>query len=238
MIMKKLTSLLSLLLFVSLVFTSCKKDEEVTPTPTLTPAPTETKLLASLSTSKANYQSATAGSWVTITEAEYNKLATDLANVTVSGMPQASFGTGITGEWTNISHTTVLTGSSVTKVPTGSFLFAFKFVRYTNNTSTGSRVKLSQASETDGFTNLGGVLPDASGTATSTHYYVIKDNNTATTATNAYVGFFCNGSVIAASTSVANVRINWGQGDVSIVSAAANTNEVHYQSLSTTTKQW
>lgn len=232
--MRKLLFSLSLLLSVSLVFTSCKKEEEEPPTP----APVESKMLASLSTSKTAYQNATAGSWIAITEAEYNKLAADLSNVTVSGMPQASFGIDVNTYWTDETHTTSLAGTGVTKMPAGSYLFAFKFIRYSTFASTGSKVKISQTSETSGFSDLGGVLPTATGTTNSTHYYVIKDNNTATTATNSYVGFFCNGSVIAASLGkVANVGTRWASGDVGTLNPG-NDNEVHYQSLSTTTKQW
>jgi hypothetical protein len=211
----------------SLSLFSCKKDDEV-----------ESPLISSLSTSKANYESATAGSWVTITEAEYNNLATKLSNVTVSGMPQANF-SGWDTFWWSDNHTTSLVGSGVTKVPSGSYIFAFKFTRSDNYTSTNSKVKLSQTSESTGFSDIGGVLPEASGTSSSVHYYVLKENNTATTATNSYVGFSCKSRVLAASIGkVANVGTNWATGDTGTLNGAGNDNEVYFQSLSTTTKQW
>lgn len=194
-----------------------------------------------LSTSQSAYDAASDGDWITVTEAEYNALATGLSAVTRSGMPEASFLLSNTSSfWSSNPHVTALAGTSVDKVPSGSYLFAFKFIRYESNTSTGSRVKLSETSETDGFENIGTALPDASGSESSIHYYVLKGNSTATTATNSYVGFFCNSKVIAISIALLpNVSTNWKWGDASTGDGLElNEHEVYYQSLSTTNIGW
>ena len=41
-----------------------------------------------LSTSQSTYDDASDGDWITVTEAEYNALATALSSVTRSGMPE------------------------------------------------------------------------------------------------------------------------------------------------------
>lgn len=190
-----------------------------------------------LSASLNDYDQTSDGNWVIITEAEYDALATEISSVTRSGMPENNFLVSNTSlGWSNYGHVTSLAGTSVDKVPTGSYLFAFKFIRHESNTSTGSRVKLSETSETDGFENIGTALPNASGSSSSIHYYVLKGNSSATTAANSYVGFFCNPNVIASSrrlfpdvyTYSKLADINTGDGLV------FNEHEVYFQSLSST----
>jgi hypothetical protein len=194
-----------------------------------------------LSTSQSTYDAASNGDWITVTEAEYNALATALSAVTRSGMPEDNFLiSNTTLGWSNFGHVTSLSGTSVDNVPTGSYLFAFKFIRHESNTSTGSRVKLSETSETDGFENIGTALPDASGSSSSIHYYVLKGNSTATTAANAYVGFYCNANVIASSRRLfPNVSTNTIIGDANTGDGLVfNEHEAYYQSLSTTSIGW
>ena len=190
-----------------------------------------------LSTSQSAYDAASDGDWITVTEAEYNALATEISSVTRSGMPEDNFLiSNTTLGWSNYGHVTSLAGTSVDNVPTGSYLFAFKFIRHESNTSIESRVKLSETNETDGFVNVGTALPDASGNSSSIHYYVLKGNNTATTATNSYVGFYCNANVIASSRALfPNVYTNTKIGETSTGDGLVfNEHEVFFQSLSST----
>lgn len=190
-----------------------------------------------LSTSQSTYDNASDGDWITVTGEEYNALATALSSVTKSGMPDADFlVSNATLGWSNFGHVTSLAGTSVNKVPSGSYLFAFKFIRHESNNSTGSRVKLSETSETDGFENIGTALPDASGSSSSIHYYVLKGNSTATTATDSYVGFYCDANVIASSRALSsNIYTNTKIGDASTGDELVfNEHEVFFQSLSST----
>lgn len=190
-----------------------------------------------LSASLHDYDQTSDGLWVIITEAEYDALATGLSAVTRSGMPENHFLISNTSEvWSRFGHVTSLAGTSVDKVPTGSYLFAFKFIRHESITSAGSQVKLSETSATDGFVNIGPALPTASGSSSSIHYYVIKGNSSATTAANAHVGFFCQGNVIASSRSFSSdIYTNTTIGDMNTGDGLVfNEHEVYYQSLSST----
>ena len=190
-----------------------------------------------LSASLHDYDQTSDGLWVIITEAEYDALATGLSAVTRSGMPENNFLISNTSDgWSNFGHVTSLAGTSVDKVPTGSYLFAFKFIRHESNTSAGSQVKLSETSATDGFVNIGPALPTASGSSSSIHYYVIKGNSSATTAANAHVGFFCKGNVIASSRAFSSdIYTNTTIGDMNSGDGLVfNEHEVYYQSLSST----
>ena len=215
-----------------LLFSSACKDDE----PTLSNVDDlQLNISNILTTSKSIYDEANNGDWISITETEYNNLATELSSITRIGIPESSFKlNNATTHWSSQPHITALTGASVDKVPVGSLLFAFKFIRNGSFTSTGSRVKLSETSDTQGFENVGNALPDASGTTNSIHYYALKVDGSTTTAENSYVGFFCNGSVIGASISLLpDVATNWKAGDANTGDGLSlNQHEVFYQALS------
>ena len=217
---------------VILLTTACKNDE---------PAPSKAEQLNisisnSLSTSKSTFQNANKGEWIAITSEEYYALTTDISNVSRSGMPEPNFSlNNVTGYWSGYPTLTALIGSDVNKVRAGSFVFAFKYIRYESNTASGARVKLSETSETDGYENLGDALPDATGDNSSIHYYVLKvEDGTATTSSNSYVGFFCEGKVIGFSLGLLpDVSTNWTWGDISTSGDLdLSQHEVYFQALS------
>lgn len=222
--MKKL--ILSLFILSLVVFQSCKDEEVISESP----------LLSNLTASKAAYQSAADGDWIAITEAEYDALAANLSDLTVSGLSEDKFVVG-TNPWNSSANLTVLVGNNVATLPANSLVFAFKYSRYQGNTSTNARVKISETNARSGFSNVGNTLPEASGTASSFHYYVLKGNNSPTTANSAYLGFYSGGQALGCVIQqYSNINTNWGN----LETEANNTSrsEVVYQSLSTTTKQW
>ena len=216
--------------------TSCKEDA---PTPTKADE-LNTIISDILSTSKNTFDNASKGSWVPITESEYNSLAFEIINVTVSGISEPSFSLdNVQGFWSGQKNVSAVTGGDVEQIPSGSFLFAFKYIRYGSTTADGARVKLSETSVANGYKNIGNALPTASGSSNSTHYYALKVKDGPTTAVSSYVGFYSNANVIAFSnimndvgthTRVWNVndQIDENTGD----GLNYNASEVLFQSLS------
>ncbi|MDB5226316.1 MAG: cadherin repeat protein [Bacteroidota bacterium] len=217
----------SALLFI-LILTSCTKS-------TTTTAPVETdKLKLNLTTTKAAYVAAASGSWIEITAAEYNTLATTLTNVTRSGVAEADY-TNVAPNNASGTGTYTIAQNDGATMPTGSYLFGFK-ISINTRTNTGAKVKISNTSVGTGFADVGSVLPDQ---APGEHYFVLKGNSTATTST-AYLGF----------TISLNVKMNYkvipGKGsyyyefsDASTLTNFISNDAVFLaQGLSSTVKQW
>ena len=222
--MKKVSFSLILLLF--LFITGCKKEDG-------TPVETD-KIKTSLSTTKATYESATSGSWIEITSTEYNSLATTLTNISRVGVSEADF-TNVAVNVASSSGIYTLAQNDGVTMPTGSYLFAFK-ISINTGTNTGAKVKVSNSAVSNGYSDLGSLLPNH---GVGEHYFVLKGNAVATT----NVGYL-------AYTISSGVKINFkdivGKGSYYYVTSDANTltnstigGAVFLaQGLSTTVKQW
>jgi len=223
--MKHIKLSLILLLFISLIFTSCK-DEDTTPTD---------KIEAQLSASKTAYNNAADGAWILITEAEYSALTTRLASVSKVGTTD-NFFTNTDNHEINGGGFTWSNNNSVT-MPSGSYLFAFKYLSNTDQTITNSRVKVSTTGRYAGLANFGTALPSHAG---GTNYFVIKNSNIpiASGSTGYLAMYFSETSTYwYAEGSDEDVIMQWSIGNATTTPNTSN-GILLYQGLSTTEKQW
>ena len=192
-------------------------------------------ILSALSTTKTAYQSATSGSWIEVTSAEYNNLASTLSNITRSGTSEADYQTVSTTSpgITNVNAWTIAQNDGNT-LPTGSYLFAVK-IKTATATNTGAKVKLSNTSVNAGFADVGSVLPPH---AAGEHFFVLKGNATATTST-AYLGLFKPlGATIVVGPLTGKGNYSFETGDVNSLPSNFGGIVFLYQGLSTTNLQW
>ncbi|MEP3837537.1 MAG: cadherin repeat domain-containing protein [Algibacter sp.] len=181
-----------------------------------------------LSTSETNYLAAADGEWVIIEEAEYNALANNLNDITKVATSDDDYNAY---ESSNLNAPTSFTAANNNglNMPSSSYVFAFK----TNNhaVSSTNKVKQSSTSVSDGFIDLGSVLP---ANIVGTNCFVLKGSNNPTTDVG-YLGIYANKSI--SFKNVAERHVATGPEDVNTLPNSANQ-IVLYQGLSTTQKQW
>jgi hypothetical protein len=131
------------------------------------------KIRKSLTTSIAAYDAAAVNSWVNITATEYNNLLGNITGAAKYATPESYMNTSSSGGWS--PDYTIGGSNNATKVPASSYIIAWS-VRTGNgiSSSLGSKLKIS-ASQTTGYTDYGGTLPNIGNIAANTRlYFVIK----------------------------------------------------------------
>lgn len=186
-------------------------------------------ILFFLSTSKQDYIDASVGDWILVTENEYNTLANSLNEVTKVATSDEDYDINIT----NITGANGWTVSNYNgeDVPNGSYVFAFKYDSRSNSV-TDNVVKLSTTSISDGYFDLGGILPEHH---SGENYFVLKGNSIQTENVG-YLGFYSSRGVVYKASST-KIRYNNG-GNTNTLAESPNNYIVEYQGLSTTQKQW
>ena len=184
---------------------------------------------AFLNTSRSNYESASNGQWVWITESEYNDLANYLAETTKSGAEDNDIfnNTSVT----NYSGNRTIANDNGVTIPQGSYVFAFKYYSWINNV-VSNKVKLSQGDSGGAYLDFGGVLPEHDD---EFNHFVLKGVNSQTTS-EGYIGMYTAGAVGVKSNS--GSRYKWRNGDVDNLDNATLGSVFLLQGLSTTLKQW
>lgn len=183
-----------------------------------------------LSTSKAAYDAATNGEWVMITASEYNALASMLNQVSEIGTSDALYDG--TSQSSNTNPWTVVNDTG-NEIPSGAYVFAFKYYINSGSNVTDFKVKLSETIDA-GYMDLGNPLPAHSGNSTSVHF-VLKGNATPTN-NQGYLGFYKPSGVNMGFTNAlgnyyfANNDVNSGFNSF--------TGYLFYQGLASTQKQW
>jgi hypothetical protein len=187
-----------------------------------------------LTASKTAYNSASTGEWIEITSDEYTALQTTLNNVSKVGTTESQYtfssaSTSSSGPWTlsNVSDATI---------PSGSFVFAFKYYAPTKSNISGNKVKQSITSHTSGYNDLGGVLPNHNGTDGNI-CFVLKGNNNSTTSLGYLAVFMSSSNRMGYHSSNQNGYV-YQPSDSSDLSGSSGRYTFLYQGLSTTQKQW
>jgi len=218
-------NLVILLTFFVLLF-ACKNDDDSGVTPDA--------IRLALSASSASYDAASPGTWVQITGSEYNNIANSVNAISKSGTTDTEYASplGSTFGSAGFSRANVFASRNI---PGRSYLVAFKYKTFDNETHIGNQVKLSEISNTDGFANVGGGLPPHEGNGGDV-FFALKAPNTATT-NGGYLGFYHTERM-----SIFDVLSNgyvFGSGDTETLSGGPIDNfRNFYQGLSTTEKQW
>lgn len=221
---------------ITATFTASNGSEEANATITVTVNDVfEDAILATLTTSKTNYENASDGDWIIITEAEYDALASNLNSVSRVGSPEDKINQS--DNFFGAEATVANRGGGLT-MPSGSYLFAFKYRTRTSTTMSGSKVKQSSTDVNSGYADLGSVLPTTS--SAGFHYFVLKGSNSPTTATG-YLAVYHTQDLIAIgdpSYSFSRYQVFMGGGDGNTLTNAVGNFHIAMQGLSTTEKQW
>ena len=131
---------------------------------------------ALLTNASLAYEALPENSWISITEAEYERLASELPSVVRSGANETYYSNeNLTFPGTQF---TFLNDIGAT-IPAGSYLFAFKYVSQSGVDARMDQVKISENGVNGTFNNIGGGLP---GHAAGESFFVLKNNRTATSA--------------------------------------------------------
>jgi hypothetical protein len=227
------SSIILILGFIFL-FISCSEDDVSTQT-----SQTIDKIASTLTSSKTAYQNARAGDWIPITKEEYNLLATRLNNVSKIGIDENIYPTNSLGI-SAISNNSGATFSNETSaiIPKDSYVFAVRFYVGTGifAKSKDTKIKLSDTSLTDGYIDLGNLLPESTPVDREV-FYVLKGNTTPTK----NMGYLAinmrppNGLSIVQNPSYISYR---GLDDANTLPFKIEGLQVIFQGLSTTQKQW
>ncbi|MBR9914571.1 MAG: cadherin repeat domain-containing protein [Algicola sp.] len=183
-----------------------------------------------LTNSKQSYIDAAANDWVLITEDEYHTLATTLKEVSKIATSDAYFDLNETIFGANAPATWAHDNGVI--IPNNSYVFALKYYSFDDN-ATGAKVKQSDVSVSDGYSDLGNTLPTHDSGA---HYFVMKGNSSATSAT----GYLAIYSPVSIGFKPFSESMYVGEpGDVNSFDNIDLSNSIiMYQGLSTTLKQW
>lgn len=184
-----------------------------------------------LSDSKQDYNAAQPGEWITVTEDEYNALALNLQDVAKVATNDGDYNnTTLPSTISNSAADTTIANNNGETMPTGSYLFAFKYV--SGGVATSMRAKQSSTEAASGYENIGNTFP--MGPVNGTHYLVLKGSNVATTD----IGFLAMYSPIKSFRSYPPAINQRGIGDTNTLSDVSSNNLFLYQGLSTTQIQW
>lgn len=196
----------------------------------------------SLTTSASAYTSASAGSWVKITSAEYTALQTNVSNMTIAGTTAATYtsiGTSVGVASGGLAVTNVV-GSGTPAIPANSYVFAVSIYYAGTNSSVRFFANNSISSYTN-FSQIGGVLPT---TTSGDNYYVLKGASSVTASSAGNLLVWVDQAInLGGKPFVANdIRfLNTATPPTtgsSISNPAGNNNAVAIQALTTTSKQW
>lgn len=132
-------------------------------------------IVASLSTSLSDYQSAAADNWIKITSGEYTNLQTNVIGTTLSGITtdylNGTSSGGLTNPFSALVANSVTTKSPA--IPANEYLYAFSVRWMTAEPAINMCVFTNtNSASSGGFNKVGGVLPTP--TAAGLSYYVRK----------------------------------------------------------------
>lgn len=199
----------------------------------------KTALVASGSTSLTAYNNAADGTWIEISQSDYNYL---YSGVSGSGkyifddntMNQA----GNNSNWGGVNYGISPrsgSGYTYTDIPSNNYIYAFA-IQFAGNTTipSGTKIFISN-SNTSGFTTqIGGTLPSVvnSSSAMQKHYFVVKNNTNILSGIN-YLGVLNTTGLL---NYVNGNGMNWSSTGLDNLSSASYFTPM--QALATGTKQW
>ncbi len=191
-------------------------------------------IAALLSTSLSNYNAASTGDWIIVTEAEYDNLANNLNNITRAGTTVAEYSNTYSSQTTGAYIFSNFTNTAL--IPNNGYIIAFKYKVYIATNKTGVKIKQSSTANNNGFSDVGNALPSHSGSSQDI-FFVLKGNNTPVTA-NGYLGFDQPGGSMFLFNITSGTGAYWGSSNASNLNGQFPSQKVFYQGLSTTQMQW
>lgn len=202
------------------------------------------QIAASLTTSLAAYNAASAGTWIKITSTEYANLQTNVSGTSVAGLTTAALnGISTTNFTTGSLSFCNIKGGSAPSIAANQYVYAFAMYMGGGTLSDIRVYANNSISVYSGFTQLGGVLPTT--TASSRNYYVLKGVSAVSAATE--------GLLAASTASILLFGFSTGAGAVGVRYTStvplasgttlasqfvSGTSAFAIQCLTTATKQW
>lgn len=187
-----------------------------------------------LTDSKSAYQAASAGDWVPITSNEYLSLFVQISETSKSGTTDELFEAGVSvGVFTAYYDFTI--ANDAAPIPDDSYVFAFKYWS-DESEAQGNKVKVSSTSLTEGYSDLGGILPSG---GRGEHNFVLKGGDSPTTGSG-YLGMYSQAGLAYDVRGNAPGNHYFVEGDQATIGANFNVVQTIclYQGLSTPIKQW
>jgi hypothetical protein len=200
------------------------------------------KIAEALTTSLSSYTSASDGSWVKITSAEYTTLQTKVSGTSLAGTTAVTYsaiGTSTNFTTGSLIFTNIV-GAATPAIPANSYVYAIAFYFNGNNSQISVYANDSVSSYTN-FSKIGGTLPT---TTAGDNYYVLKGSSSVTAATNGNLAMWSNDNVkhgFKQSISASGARYTTTATpttSTTLSSQFLNSAAFSLQGLTTTTKQW
>lgn len=170
---------------------------------------TTDQIVASLTTSLASYQAASAGTWVAITSIEYTTLQSNVANTSLVGTTSSTFSLTTATAFTLTDVALTNTSTAVTpSIPANSYIYAFSIRIATTPTVTMNNVSVYANTNTgvySGYLKLGSTLPVLVG---GVNYFVLKGVSSTNGASAGLLGVTAPGG--AAINSSQSYNLCWG----------------------------
>ncbi|WP_273566941.1 cadherin repeat domain-containing protein [Maribacter halichondriae] len=188
-----------------------------------------------LTDSKIAYQSANSGNWIPVTEDEYLELSLQMSGISKSGTTDILYEQGLSaGIYETYSSATV--ANDLSSLPEDSYVFAIKYLAIGNQIA-GNKVKVSDSSVNEGFTDLGNALPSHN---EGQHYFVLKGAGKSTTTSRGFLGIYSQNGLSYDVEGNAQGTHFFGEGDTNMLDDESNSVQrvCIYQGLSTPIKQW
>jgi len=186
-----------------------------------------------LTTSKTAYKNATAGSWIEVTETEYNTLATKLNYTTKAGVADSLFTKTASHSYNSGGYS--WSNSLGVAIPAKSYVFGFKYLSAEDG-STSATVKASTTGKYAGFSNVGNALPAHN---QGTKHFILKGSNTLTGNATGYLSMYFDKGIryFYDGGSGLDLYMQWENGDASNI-PNSSSGILLYQGLTTTQRQW
>lgn len=181
------------------------------------------------SSSRDAYQNANDGDWVLITESEYNDLANYLSETTKSGANDSQLFSN--ASVTNYTGNRTVANNNGISMPSGSYVFAFKYYSWINNVVSSS-IKLSQGDSGGLYEDLGNTLPEHNN---EFNHFVLKGSANPTQS-ESFIGMYASGTIGVKDDAPSSFK--WRNGNVDTLDNTASGTVFLHQALSTTLKQW
>ncbi len=210
------------------------------------------KIVDSLTTNLATYNSASNGQWVKITQTEYNTMSSNVTGTTKASANDSVFNLATSGTFFSAGSNVIglnATGANCPAIPANNYMYGLKI--RTANTVNNIKVFTNNNTVTQpsSFSQIGSILP-ATTASSAINYYVLKGVSSVNATTAGTVALHIDGSPN---------MLGWGQNaggygvrylyfpgtgcnvtTSTIVSANLNlgTTSLAIQCLTTGTKQW
>ena len=183
-----------------------------------------------LTTSREDFMAAN-GSWVEVTQQEYELLSERILQTQRVGVPEAAF--DLNEEIMQTAGDITVANTIDIPMPSGSYVYAFKYYSTsgTNNNSNGQvRPKVSEESPTTGYIGRGPLPPHESGM----RYFV--NAVSVATASQSYLAMYSPYSMGWVENDQSGMRYRFGNG--SSMTNVFGGVQVLFQALVTNQKQW